>query len=411
VHARLAFGERVQSEGAPTAGRASSAQGAAAPQGLGDDVRQGDDLRLGDSLWPMPPKPLFASPRADSFGDMHASSYNGVRQWGLKGGTGLTLLAFVVLYGGIVLLQRNEQPESQPQQVASRIVQGSVKTNDSGAAARMAAPAAQPRSASNAAALADRKADHAATKPAVPVIATAPPPDALKPSQSTSVPSLSQATLADAAPPPSSHPAISDAAPLSPSSQSMAVQTPPPSSQSNPLNASVHAPSPPAHSLATRASSSRSWNGRAQMSPSAYLAARGPSPAGVPDQQQPSSRRDRGRDGSASPSLASARAALEKNDLAAAHAALAAQPKSGPAYMLRQDLASRESSRDALLKAARACVVQERWHCVWHNAGDALSIDSSSVEAKALIERSIVDSGAASTPPGPGPGPDIPAVQ
>jgi hypothetical protein len=360
----------------------------------------------------MPPKPLFAAPRAHPYGDMDVPSMgSGARQWGLKGGTGLTLLAFVVLYGSIVLLQKNEQSASQVQVGSSSIAQGSVMANQPHTGAHAAVPAAiaHSHSPSNASVASEHKTDPQPVpqrNPSAPIIATAPPPAAVaspaSPSPSPSPPASTSS---------SQQPAVAYVTP-SPEAQPMAAPAPPPTSQSHPMDASVHAPTLPAQPLGTRASPSHSWNGRATLSPLDYLNARGPAPTvRVPEAQQQVIRHDRSRDGASSASLAGARAALDKNDLAAARAALASQPNTGEAYMLRQDVASREKSRDALLNTARACVVQQRWSCAWHNAGDALSIDSSSVEAKALIERSIVDSGAASTPPGPGPGPDVPAVQ
>ncbi|TKC87853.1 hypothetical protein FAZ69_16420 [Trinickia terrae] len=83
--------------------------------------------------------------------------------------------------------------------------------------------------------------------------------------------------------------------------------------------------------------------------------------------------------------------------------ALAKDPSNSEAFMLRQDLTSREGARDAALSAARNCAAQHMWNCAWHNAGKALSIDSSSSEAHAMVRRSIVDSGAINLPPGPGP--------
>jgi hypothetical protein len=41
------------------------------------------------------------------------------------------------------------------------------------------------------------------------------------------------------------------------------------------------------------------------------------------------------------------------------------------------------------LQAARSCVVQERAMCAWQNANTALSIDSSSNEAKGIAARSM----------------------
>ncbi|MEX3936634.1 hypothetical protein AB4Y32_33495 [Paraburkholderia phymatum] len=60
---------------------------------------------------------------------------------------------------------------------------------------------------------------------------------------------------------------------------------------------------------------------------------------------------------------------------------------------MKMELVSRERARDAALKAARSCGGEERRQCVWQNAGNALSIDSSSAGAKALVEHSNVDSG------------------
>ncbi len=98
---------------------------------------------------------------------------------------------------------------------------------------------------------------------------------------------------------------------------------------------------------------------------------------------------------------------MQKSDLTSAHAALARalvkEPANSEAFMLRQDLHSREQARDAALNVARGCAAQHLWHCAWQNAGNALSIDTSSLEARSMVQRSIVDSGAISEPPGPGP--------
>jgi hypothetical protein len=105
--------------------------------------------------------------------------------------------------------------------------------------------------------------------------------------------------------------------------------------------------------------------------------------------------------------LAAARAALEENDLARAHAALTRALDKGPAnseaLMLRQDLQSREHARDAYLHTARTCLAQRAWTCAWHSAGNALSIDSSSAEASALEEHSLVNWGPSNQADGPSP--------
>jgi hypothetical protein len=91
--------------------------------------------------------------------------------------------------------------------------------------------------------------------------------------------------------------------------------------------------------------------------------------------------------------LARAHDGLGKNNLQLARSgifwALSLQPDNPEALRLKQDLLSRERARNAALKAARSCVVQERAMCAWQNANTALSIDSSSNEAKGLVARSM----------------------
>ena len=109
--------------------------------------------------------------------------------------------------------------------------------------------------------------------------------------------------------------------------------------------------------------------------------------------------------------VATARTDLQENDLAGARSALKKAmdegPADGEALTLNQELLSREQARDAALSTARACLAQRSWKCAWHSAGNALSIDSSSAEASALVQRSLVDWGAANQParPGTDPGP------
>jgi predicted Zn-dependent protease len=105
--------------------------------------------------------------------------------------------------------------------------------------------------------------------------------------------------------------------------------------------------------------------------------------------------------------LQSIQASMQKNDLTAAQAALngllAAQPDNADALRIRQELQMREQARDASLRVARGCAQQGSWTCVWHNAGDALTTDTGSAEAKSLIVRSIRESGWSGAPTGPGP--------
>lgn len=87
--------------------------------------------------------------------------------------------------------------------------------------------------------------------------------------------------------------------------------------------------------------------------------------------------------------LRAARANLQRNNLSATRARLAAviaaQPDNRDALNLRSMLSTREQQRDALLSLARGCGYIARWTCVSHNAGTALQIDSSSKEAQRLV--------------------------
>ncbi|MCP3705942.1 hypothetical protein M3I54_02890 [Paraburkholderia sp. CNPSo 3274] len=101
-------------------------------------------------------------------------------------------------------------------------------------------------------------------------------------------------------------------------------------------------------------------------------------------------------------SLASARASLDKNSLgparSAINSALAEQPGNGTALQMQAELTSREDQRDSLLGYARLCARDGRWVCAWHNAGHALTVDSSSGEAREILSRSIAAQGAGAAP-------------
>lgn len=94
--------------------------------------------------------------------------------------------------------------------------------------------------------------------------------------------------------------------------------------------------------------------------------------------------------------IKAARADLQENNLTATKARLAAaiavQPDNRDALTLRTTLSAREQQRDALLSLARGCGYIARWTCVWHNAGNALMIDSSSKEAQRLVTQAMHES-------------------
>ena len=76
---------------------------------------------------------------------------------------------------------------------------------------------------------------------------------------------------------------------------------------------------------------------------------------------------------------------------------------------MRTTLAEREQQRDALLSLARGCGYIARWGCAWHNAANALQVDSSSKEAQNLVSLAMRESELASawpTAPAPEPTPD-----
>ncbi len=98
-----------------------------------------------------------------------------------------------------------------------------------------------------------------------------------------------------------------------------------------------------------------------------------------------------------SESLHAARVHRDANDVsgaqAAVNAAFAMQANSADAQLIQHELAPLEQRRNAALQTALVCVKDNLWNCVEHSARDALAIDTGSVEAKALLERAIVETG------------------
>lgn len=399
AHARFALGgtpapaESTQHIGGARSapqGRSATAHGsAAAPP---DDFEGDLDLP-----WPGRPTPLFASPDGDPYADVHSPAFRGgARQWGFKGGTALVVAAFVVLYGGAVAIHRYDgaSPVSQPN--ASKSVEGAIASN--GGADASVPPAAS-------------------TEPPAQAVARA--GNDVAPTRS------SMSNDARVSPSPSASVAANDA-PLSPQASPQAgapgaVRAPNAAIASIPApGVTAQMPPSPAQEPAPAAPADRQ---QAVDTGSARAPVRGTdTAANTPARQASHSRPQRdpataqtGR-ASASYALNSAQAQLSKSDLRGARASLArvlsADPHNGEALALRDQLLSREQARDASLSEAHSCVVQSRWNCVWHNAGKALSIDASSTEAKALVDRAIVESGAATAPAGPGPdNVEVPMVQ
>lgn len=98
-----------------------------------------------------------------------------------------------------------------------------------------------------------------------------------------------------------------------------------------------------------------------------------------------------------SESLHAARVHRDANDLsgaqAAVNAAFAMQANSADAQLIQHELTPLEQRRNAALQTALVCVKDNLWNCVEHSASDALAVDTGSVEAKALLERAIVQTG------------------
>jgi len=111
--------------------------------------------------------------------------------------------------------------------------------------------------------------------------------------------------------------------------------------------------------------------------------------------------------------LRAARASLQKNNLVATKArvaaAIAVQPQSREAQNLRAAVNAREQQRDAFLNLARGCGNIARWDCVASNASSALELDSSSKEARHFVTLAMHESALAiaeTVTPEPEPAPD-----
>ncbi|MGN6652698.1 hypothetical protein [Trinickia sp.] len=379
-----------------------------------------------DPPWPAPPTPLFASPDGDPYGEVHAPGFRGERQWGLKAGTVLVVVAFVVLYGGAVAVHRFDgaSPLSPPS--TSKSVDGAIASNGAGGsnlAATSDGNASSNGSGSGSNALQPpAQADHAApvngspsnSSPSVGVAGNSPVSNGTVPAQA-----LSQAS----APAPAPAPAPNADASRTPGTSVASLQPPSAATQAQPQTAPQSLPQAEPRSQSNSAQDALA-TGRERSHAQSFEArgSAGDTAAAGSQSARQANRSQSQREGAqygrvaAARALDSAQAQLAKSDLRGARTsvarALAADPSNGQALSLREQLMSREQERDASLSAAHACVVQSRWNCVWHNAGKALSVDASSTEAKALVDRAIVESGAATTPAGPGPdNVQVPMVQ
>lgn len=100
--------------------------------------------------------------------------------------------------------------------------------------------------------------------------------------------------------------------------------------------------------------------------------------------------------------LQMARVMLSKDNLTEARsrltAVIAAQPRNRDAQSLEATLSVREQQRDAVLQTARNCESSSRWICAWHNAGDAMVIDSGSADAERILSHAMHEAEATKAP-------------
>jgi hypothetical protein len=289
THARLAFGDHAPTKKPDAATASATASAAGARAGVPHGV----------PLWPRP-VPLFASADPDPYGDVRPPSLGGVRHWGVKTGTTLTLLAFVVLCGGAVLLHRYVDSATREQQATSSTVFGSV-TKDG-----MSQPNQGPTTAQS----------------------------------PTTIAAVAPATIASSAAPATAASSVASAQPVVPAVPDRTAHQKDGSVGS--VAVSEPAPPPTVVSRPSQPSFSRSQNEKAS-SPNSTASDKG----------------DRDKNHRLmSLALARAHGGLEKNDLAAARSgiywALSLQPNNSEALALKQDLLSREKARNAALHSARA---------------------------------------------------------
>lgn len=88
-----------------------------------------------DTPWSDPTATSPVPPADDPVARTRSPIFLRLRQWGLKGGMGLTLAAFVVLFGGVTLLHRYDRSSISPtsRDGVSQSADGSIPSNGSNA--------------------------------------------------------------------------------------------------------------------------------------------------------------------------------------------------------------------------------------------------------------------------------------
>jgi hypothetical protein len=312
------------------------------------------EMPLGDAIGLSRPTPLFMPAGTGAYDEGRKKApRNTLRQWGLSQDAGIALVIFVLLFGGYALFTQRDNRTKSDETPMHTVIGRVTPSRDS--SAPTAPPVAQESPAPALSAQGQQSAPAAPQSPA-------PAPTA----QGQESAPIAQQTPASA---PSAK---------GPTSASIAQQSPAP------------APAPDAKSHVPKPAAPKQQFAESRLHAQSTIAPAAPAPQ-VNDVT--------------TGDLAIARADLEESNLAGAHAALnralAQGQANSEAFTLRQDLRSREQARDAALNTARACLAQHAWKCAWHSAGNALSIDSSSAEASALEQRSLVDWGASNHSTGP----------
>ncbi|WP_277183738.1 zinc ribbon domain-containing protein [Caballeronia sp. BR00000012568055] len=129
----------------------------------------------------------------------------------------------------------------------------------------------------------------------------------------------------------------------------------------------------------------------------------GPSTHGVIDRSNAPTIAANSKASGGSDEMSGVRQSMNQHDLTTARArlkALNAQQQTRPEYAsISDELVKRELQRDAALQLARACERTQAWACVQQNASEALSLDGSSIESQAMLERVIEHAGWVGTNP------------
>ena len=360
----------------------------------------------GDAIGLSRPTPLFmpAGAGTGAYDEKRQTTRSVPRQWRLNHTGGISLVIFVLLFGAYALMTQHANRTSSRDGQLHTVIGQVTPSRGSSVSAN---PAPAQGTATNQAIGTQSpstnipESSHTSAAPSH----EAPQPEASLPAASTAPPAAQQKFPAPSQEPPQAATSL----PAPPAAPPLAQQPQAPAPSVKDRESAPVAQQPPAPTASTKDHEPAHV---AQRSPVPTPSAKGHVPAPTASQRRLAESRSNAEAQSATaaptiheprnndltaPYLATARTDLDENNLAGARAALTKALDKGPAnsdaLMLRQDLASREHARDAALNKARACLAEHSWKCAWHSAGNALSIDSSSEEASALEQRSLVNWG------------------